>query len=84
VKTSGLSWTNSIDATSGGGMFKGLAAELDSIIPNGGQLLFVGNPGAFLCRTFLIQSLFSSDYVSGALALNQQNIYPIGGTLVLE
>jgi hypothetical protein len=44
----------------------------------------VGNPGAFLCRTFLIQSLFSSDYVSGALALNQQNIYPIGGTLVLE
>ena len=84
VKTSGLSWTNALDATSGGGMFKGLAAELDSIIPNGGKLLFVGNPGSYTCRTFLIQSLFSSQYVSGGLDLSGQDIHPIGGTLVLE
>ncbi len=84
VKTSGLSWTNSLDATSGGGMFKGLAAELDSIIPNGGKLLFVGNPGNYTCRTLLIRTLFSSEYVTGALNLSGQDIHPIGGTLVLE
>lgn len=81
TKNAGLPWSNSIDAANGGGMFKGILSDLDSLIPDGGKLLFVGNPGDQKCRTQLIRLLFCSEYTSGALTAGQQDVYPIGATV---
>lgn len=70
VKNSGFNWTNSIDAANGGGMFKGIIKDLDTLIPDGGYLFFVGNPGDQTCRTFLIRSLFCSTYESGGITVD--------------
>lgn len=81
TKNSGLSWNNAIDAANGGGMFKGILSDLDTLIPDGGKLMFVGNPADQLCRTGLIKMLFCSSYESGALTSSQQDVYPIGATV---
>lgn len=81
VKTSGFAWTNSIDASSGGGMFKGILSDLEKLIPDGGTLLFVGNPGDQQARIGLIRGLFFSGYESGAITADQQDVFPAGAVL---
>lgn len=67
VVNSGFAWTNSLDADNGGGMFKGFIDEIDSLIPDGGYVLIVGNPDPQSCRAYLIKNLFYSEYVSGGI-----------------
>ena len=81
TKNSGLAWNNSLDATNGGGMFKGILSDLDTLIPDGGKILFVGNPGDQKCRLALIRELFFSEYESGAIVSSQQDVYPIGAVV---
>ena len=81
TKNSGLAWNNTIDAANGGGMFKGILSDLETLIPDGGKLLFVGNPADQLCRAALIRTLFFSDYESGAISAGQQDVYPIGAVV---
>lgn len=82
VQTSGFAWTNSIDASAGGGMFKGILSDLEKLIPGGGTLLFVGNPGEQQARIGLIRALFFSGYESGALTADQQDVFPAGAELI--
>lgn len=81
VKNSGFSWTNAIDASSGGGMFKGILTDIEKVIPDGGYLFFVGNPGEQTCRIFLIKNLFCSSYESGPITLDMKNI-DISGLII--
>ncbi len=74
VKNSGFGWSNSIDAANGGGMFKGILSDLTSLVPDGGYIMFVGNPGDQTCRIFLIRELFFSGYVSGAVTLDVNDV----------
>ncbi|MBO4366947.1 MAG: hypothetical protein J5843_04740, partial [Clostridia bacterium] len=67
-KTEGLSWTNAIDAGSGGGLFKGIREEVPKVLKDGGYLLFCGNIGDQVCRISLIRSLLVSGYQSGAIS----------------
>src|SRR5690554_2833534 len=69
-----LTWTNGVDAVNGGGLFKGLIDELDTIIPNGGYLMFVGNTAPEVSRKFLIKNLFYSGYEGGAVTLENFDI----------
>ena len=80
---SDISWNNAIDAAAGGGMFKGFIDELDSIIPDGGYVIMVGNPGDALCRAYLIKSLFCSTYVSGAIAADSMDVDIAGARIEL-
>ncbi len=84
VKNSGFAWTNTIDASNGGGMFKGILKDLDTLIPDGGHIMFVGNPGEQTCRVFLIQQLFFSGYESGAVTLDLCDIDISNTTISLE
>lgn len=81
VKTSGFAWSNSIDAANGGGMFKGILGDLETLIPDGGTLMFVGNPGEQQSRIALIRALFCSTYESGALTVDAQDVFPAGAVL---
>ena len=74
VKSSNLSWTNSIDAVNGGGNFKGLIDELDDLIPNGGYILFTGSSGEQNAKRFLIQNFFYSGYQGGLVNAEQFNV----------
>ena len=74
LKSSELTWTNGIDADNGGGMFKGLMSELDTILPKGGYLVFVGNTAPEACRKFLISKLFYSGYTGGAVTVDNKDI----------
>lgn len=74
AKNSSLDWTNAIDASAGGGMLKGFIDDIDSIVPDGGYILIVGNPGDANCRKFLIKGLFYSDYELGAVSIGNQNV----------
>lgn len=74
VKNSGFNWTNSIDPSNGGGMFKGILNDLSAIAPDGGYIMFVGNPGEQTCRIFLIQQLFFGGYESGAVTLDSCDV----------
>ena len=67
-KTDGLSWTNAIDAGSGGGLFKGIREEVKKVLKDGGYLLFCGNIGDQICRIRLIRALLVSGYQSGAIS----------------
>lgn len=84
VKNSGFAWTNSLDATAGGGMFKGILGDLETLIPDGGYLFFVGNPGDQTCRAFLIKNLFYSDYVSGGVTVDNRNVDISGLVITLD
>ncbi|MBO5981691.1 MAG: hypothetical protein J6Q24_04505 [Clostridia bacterium] len=84
VKNSGFSWTNAIDASSGGGMFKGILTDIEKVIPDGGYLFFVGNPGEQTCRIFLIKNLFCSSYESGPITLDMKNIDISGLVISLD
>lgn len=66
-KTEGLTWTNTIDASAGGGLFKGIRKEVASVLKDGGYVLFCGNIGDQICRVRLIRALLASGYQSGAL-----------------
>ena len=81
TKNSGFAWSNSLDEANGGGMFKGILSDLGTLIPDGGKILFVGNPGDQKCRLALIRALFLSSYESGAIAAEQQDVYPIGAVV---
>ncbi|MBP5231763.1 MAG: hypothetical protein ILO68_08525, partial [Clostridia bacterium] len=74
VLTDGLTWTNTIDASSGGGLFKGLRDSLSSLIPKGGYLIFCGNYGDQACRRYLIRQFLVSDYESGAIKAGQIDV----------
>ncbi len=84
TKNSGFSWNNSIDASAGGGMFKGILTDIENIIPDGGYVFFVGNPGEQSCRAFLIKNLFCSTYEAGAIALDMQNVDITGLVITLD
>ena len=84
VKNSGFAWTNSLDATAGGGMFKGILSDLETLIPGGGYLFFVGNPGDQTCRAFLIKNLFFSDYESGGVTVDNRNVDISGMVITLD
>jgi hypothetical protein len=62
-------------------MFKGILGDLEKLIPDGGTLLFVGNPGEQQARIALIRALFCSGYESGALTADQQDVFPAGAEL---
>ncbi len=81
VKTSGFAWTNAIDEANGGGMFKGILTDLETLIPEGGTLLFTANPGEQQTRIALLRGLFFSGYESGAITADQQDVYPAGAEL---
>ncbi|MEG2117730.1 MAG: DUF5011 domain-containing protein, partial [Clostridia bacterium] len=74
LKTSELSWTNSLDAANGGGLFKGLILEIESIIPDGGYVIAVGNEAPEACRKFLISHLLYSAYAGGGVAADNKDI----------
>lgn len=74
LKTTGLKWTNSIDENNGGGLFKGFISEIETIIPDDGYVIFVGNPEPEVCRKFLISSLLYSDYKGGAVSASNKDI----------
>jgi hypothetical protein len=84
VATSGFNWTFSLDAANGGGLFKGIVEDLDDIIPVGGYVIFTANAGDALCRTYLIQNLIFSGYVSGAVAPDQIDIDITAATIELD
>jgi len=71
LTSTGLTWTNGVDATNGGGNFKGIVEALESAIPDGGFIMFAGNAAPETGRKFLTQNFFYSGYVSGAVTLNQ-------------
>lgn len=74
LKSTELTWTNAIDKDNGGGLFKGFISELDTLLPKGGFLLFVGNTTPEVCRKFLISKLFYSGYTGGAVAVENKDI----------
>ena len=74
VSSDNIKWTNALDASAGGGLFKGIRSEIDSVLPKGGYLLFCGNIGEQKCRVFFIRQLLVSDYSSGAVAASQINV----------
>ncbi len=69
-----LTWTNSLDATNGGGMFKNILNDLKSLIPDGGYIIFVGNPGDAVCRNALVKELFFTGYAGGPVTLDQCDV----------
>lgn len=83
VTNQGLSWTNSIDATNGGGMFKNIVNDIKSLLPDGGYLLFVGNPGDSVCRNTLVRELFFSGYAGGPVTLDQCDVSLAGAKVKL-
>ena len=80
---SGFAWTNSIDATNGGGMFKTIVNDIKSLLPDGGYIMFVGNPGDAVCRKELIKQIFFSGYAGGPVTLDQCDISLAGATVKL-
>src|SRR5690554_4263499 len=74
VKTTDLTWTNGQDATNGGGIFAGITDELETVIPEGGYLIFTAPGGDNTARTFAVQNMFQSDYVSGAVTIANKDI----------
>ena len=83
VTNQGLAWTNSLDATNGGGMFKGIVNDIEKLIPDGGYLMFVGNPGDAVCRASLVKELFFSGYTAGAVTLDQCDVSLAGAKVKL-
>ncbi len=69
-----LTWTNSLDATNGGGMFKNIINDLKSLIPDGGYIIFVGSPGDAVCRNALVKELFFTGYAGGPVTLDQSDV----------
>ena len=69
----GLSWNNTIDSQQGGGIFKSVVETIESILPDGGYLIFTGSMSPETARQFLIKNLFYSNYTSGAITLDQQD-----------
>lgn len=84
VSNSGFGWTNALDGTAGGGMFKGILKDLENVIPDGGYLFFVGNPKDQACRAYLIKNLFFSGYESGGVTIGDQDVDITGMVVVLE
>ncbi len=74
VTNQDLTWTNSIDATNGGGMFKNIVNDIKSLLPDGGYIIFVGNPGDAVCRNTLVKELFFSGYAGGPVTLDQCDV----------
>ncbi|MDF2699017.1 MAG: hypothetical protein K0Q49_573 [Haloplasmataceae bacterium] len=71
LKTTELTWTNGVDVTNGGGNFKGLVEQLDTLIPDGGYVIFSSNVADQKGRIFLIQNFFYSGFEAGALTVEQ-------------
>ncbi|MDF2700021.1 MAG: hypothetical protein K0Q49_1577 [Haloplasmataceae bacterium] len=84
VKTSNLSWTNSIDVVNGGGNFKGIVETLESVIPDGGFILFTASAEEQNSKRFFIQNLFYSDYTSGTIATSQFDVDYANITLEID
>ena len=80
---SGFAWTNSIDATNGGGMFKNIVNDIKSLLPDGGYIMFVGNPGDAVCRNELVKQIFYTGYAGGPVTLDQCDISLAGATVKL-
>ncbi len=74
VKTEGLTWTNTIDAANGGGNFKGIIETLESVIPDGGYIMFTGNAPDETGRKFLIRNFFYTGYAGGAITAEQFDV----------
>ena len=83
VTNKSLSWTNSLDAANGGGMFKNIVKDLESLIPDGGYIIFVGNPGDAVCRNALVKALFFSGYSGGPVTLDQCDVSLAGAKVKL-
>ncbi|VEU82185.1 hypothetical protein [Acholeplasma hippikon] len=72
VKTSSLGWGNT-QATGGG--FANLVGErLESLIPDGGYLIFAPATTNNISRTWMVKNLFHSGYQSGATAVANKDI----------
>lgn len=78
-----LTWTNSLDATNGGGMFKNIVNDIKSLLPDGGYIFFVGNPGDAVCRNTLVKELFFSGYAGGPVTLDQCDVSLAGAKVKL-
>jgi hypothetical protein len=78
-----LTWTNSIDATNGGGMFKNIVNDIKSLLPDCGYILFVGNPGDSVCRNTLVKELFFTGYAGGPVTLDQCDVSLAGAKVKL-
>ena len=83
LTNSDLSWTNSIDATNGGGMFKNIVNDIKLLLPDGGYIMFVGNPGDAVCRAELVKQIFFSGYAGGPVTLDQCDVSLAGATVKL-
>ncbi len=80
---SGFTWTNSIDATNGGGMFKNIVNDIKSLLPDGGYIMFVGNPGDAICRKELVKQIFYTGYAGGPVTLDQCDVSLAGAIVKL-
>ena len=74
IKSTELTWTNTIDKDNGGGLFKGFISEINTLLPKGGYLMFVGNTTPEVCRKFLVSKLFYSGYAGGAVSIENKDI----------
>jgi uncharacterized protein len=74
VKTTNLDWSNTLDATNGGGNFKNITSVIESLIPQGGYILFTGAAGDQLSKKFLISGLFDSSYTGGLISSTNHSV----------
>ena len=83
LTNSDLAWTNSIDATNAGGMFKNIVNDIKSLLPDGGYIMFVGNPGDSVCRNELVKQIFYTGYAGGPVTLDQCDVSLAGAKVKL-
>lgn len=67
VKTTNLNWTNTQDATNGGGNFANIVEKLNDLIPDGGLIIFAPPKEQQTGKKFLVRNLFYSEYSGGAV-----------------
>ncbi len=73
LKTSHLSWTNSLDEINGGGNLKGIIQDIENLIPNGGYVVFTSNKDEAKGKKFLIKNLYDSSYDGGSITVDSFN-----------
>lgn len=74
VNTTGLTFTNALDKTNGGGLFKNIIDALNTLIPEDGYIIFAPPAGKQESKRFLINNLLSTTYASGVLNISEINI----------
>lgn len=62
-----LNWSSGINATSGSGMLKNIPSLIETLIPEGGFIIFAPGKDPYDARMALISKVFSSVYTTGAV-----------------